>query len=56
MMGPQHARMRPATTFVHFVCTIKTLQQFGQLGTLFIVIFSPAVREPAHSTWCVPLP
>jgi len=38
--------LRPAATFVNYLCNIKISQYFGYLGITFIVIFPCEDREP----------
>ena len=44
--------MWPTTTFVNYICSVKTAQQFQRLGITIIVIFTHASCEPAQNNSC----
>jgi hypothetical protein len=47
--NPRPATLYYAVTLVNFVYTVKTTQQFRQVGTQLTAILPRAIREPAYN-------
>jgi len=50
--GPPNRIVRPTTTFVNYVSTIKVTQSFRCSGVPLAVIFPRAASEPAPNNGC----
>jgi hypothetical protein len=54
--GPPCGVMWPITTFVNYICNVKTAPQFQRLCIPLTVIFTHAACKPAQNNSCRPVP